>query len=54
MWAKGYGNLNGVLFWDNVLVQQWPGSGAQVCQGLNKYNFLNTFLNGAYELSMGM
>ena len=54
MWAKRYDNLSGALSSDNALEQQWPESGSQDYGGLNKYNFFNTRLSGASEVSIGI
>ena len=49
IWARGYGNLTGVLSKDITLGQQSLGSGAWDCQGLNNNDFFNTCQNGAVE-----
>ena len=37
---------------NDVLLQQWPGSGSRDYQGLNMHKFLHTCLNGASEESI--
>jgi hypothetical protein len=54
VWARRYGNLSRAPSWDIALEQQWPGSGSQDCQGLNKHNFLNTCPSGPSEESIGI
>ena len=49
-----YGKLCEALPRDNILEQQWSGSGSLECQSLNRHNFLETCLNGTSEVFIGI
>ena len=52
VWARRYENLSGTLPCDNILEQQWHGSGSRDYPSLNMHNFLDTYLNGASKASI--
>jgi hypothetical protein len=52
--AKRYDNLSGALSRDIALEQQWPGSDSRDYRALNMHNFLDTCLNDASEISIGI
>ena len=54
MWAKNYANMSGAMSRDNALEHQWPGSGSHDYEGLNKYNFLNTYLNESIKMAISI
>ena len=54
VWAWRHDNLCGAMSQDIALQQKWLGSGSQDCRSLNKHNFLDTFLKGASDVSIGI